>query len=36
VPDVECRVGKGSADVDGGARNAIERRKARPMWADRG
>jgi len=36
VPDVECRVSKGSADVDGGGRNVIEGSKAGPRWADRG
>ena len=35
MPDVECRVGKGSADGDGGAQNEIEGRKARPRSADR-
>jgi hypothetical protein len=31
---VDCRVGKGSADVDGGARNVIEASKASPRSAD--
>jgi len=30
VPDVECRVGKGSDDGDGGAQNEIEGHKSRP------
>jgi len=34
VPDVEFEVGKGSADVDGGAQNEIEGRKSRPRSAD--
>jgi hypothetical protein len=28
VADVECRVGKGSVDVDGAVQNVIEGRKA--------
>jgi hypothetical protein len=35
VPDVECRVGKGSADVDRGAGNVIERSKPGPRRANR-
>ena len=35
MPDVNCKVGKGSADGDGGARNEIEASKARPRCADR-
>jgi len=33
---VECWVGKGSADVDGGALNVIEGSKAGPRRADGG
>ena len=33
---MECRVGKGSADVDGGVQNVIERSNARPRSADKG
>jgi hypothetical protein len=36
VPDVECRVGEGSADVDGGGQNVIEKSKARRRRADGG
>jgi len=36
VPDVECRVGQGSGDVDGGARNVIEGSEAGPRSADGG
>jgi len=36
VPDVECRVGKGSADVDWGAQNVIDGSKSRPRRANRG
>ena len=36
MPDVECRVGKGSADVDGGARNMMEGSKDRRRSADVG
>ena len=31
---MECRVGKGSADVDGGGRNVIQGSNARPTSAD--
>ena len=37
VPDVECRVGKGNAEVDGGVRNVIERAmpgQGAPMGAE--
>jgi hypothetical protein len=34
VPDVECRVGKGSAVLDGGAWNVIEGSKAGPMGVE--
>jgi hypothetical protein len=33
VSDVECRVGKGSDDGDGGVQNEIERRKYSPRRA---
>jgi hypothetical protein len=36
LPDVECRVGKGSADVDRGVRNVTEGSKTRPRRADGG
>jgi hypothetical protein len=36
VPEGDCRVGKGSADVDGGMQNVIEGSKARPRRADGG
>ena len=36
VPDVEFKVGKGSADVDGGAGNVTEGSKAGPWRADGG
>jgi len=34
VPDMACRVVKGSADGDGGARNEIEGHKSRPKSTD--
>jgi len=33
---MECRVGKGSADVDGGVRNVMEGSKAGPRRANGG
>jgi len=33
VPDVDCRVGKGSDEGDGEVRNEIEGRKSRPRSA---
>jgi len=33
---MECRVGKGSADVDGGVRNVMEGSKAGPKKGQRG
>jgi hypothetical protein len=34
VSDVVCKVGKGSADGDGGVQNEIEGGKSRPRSAD--
>jgi hypothetical protein len=35
VPDVECEVGKGSADGHGGVQNDVEGHKSWPKTADR-
>jgi len=36
VPEVECRVGKGSVDGDGEVRNEIEGCKSRPQSSNPG